>query len=775
MSFGVSGAGGAVSSAAAGGGFGGILGTSGNGSMYSRDAQSAQWPHTAPDPSAWPNSRSQEGALVATPGASNQSSRERLHQTSEAAARAGSPGNQAAPVQMLAVLLETLDHHLSSRLDTIEKHITSLSSRIQGPTEGQARIEALLRVQLEKLGQMEAQQNLKDRQLESKLADPTTGYDSYEPLTYSAAPTARSRDSNISAISSVPAERGYGGQEVISIDFVTPVFPEPEKVPQLQDTTPAYGQPVMASDPMATMDKLVRNMDQMQGKLDMIHHHNKSALSRIHDIHSKIHLPTRHKQANPEPESKLGAPGSPTTDSHKHKDLVEALHNAMGYAAKHAHVEYHLPNRFHDITKSPIFHTLTVFSILIHALLTGVETDYVLHYLLEHTKFLEGAVAHDATEADFTLFRIADWIVLAWWIFELAVYVLAQGKSFVYPDNPMFPWNVFDTICVIFTIIELVADMIGSAIPGIFTQGYLRLIRVARVIRVLRLVKVVRWFQSVRKLLIAVQGALWTLGWALFLLALLIYLFAIMMSTAIVHYYTEEHNPVFVNSTSSQPLIPTLTHTEQVEDYYGGVIVIMQTLFMAITGGDWTVMSVPLTDVSWICKVLWFSYVSFVIFGLLNVFTGIFVESATHAANSDREIVMQAEREDEESTLNSIRALFSSSGYGKDGHVTEDALQELMNQNDFKGQLSALGLHTSEAHGLFKLLDGDNSGFVSIDEFLSGCLRLKGTARAVDMVTLLFETSKMNRKMSRMERLLVGEAAVREDEAGGFDADAPLL
>merc|ERR1719407_336710 len=100
---------------------------------------------------------------------------------------------------------------------------------------------------------------------------------------------------------------------------------------------------------------------------------------------------------------------------------------------------------------------LLFFSILIHALLTGVETDYILHYLLEHTKFLEGAVAHDATEADFTLFRIADWIVLAWWIFELAVYVLAQGKSFVYPDNPMFPWNVFDTICVIFTIIELVA------------------------------------------------------------------------------------------------------------------------------------------------------------------------------------------------------------------------------------------------------------------------------------------------------------------------------
>merc|ERR1719240_152982 len=117
---------------------------------------------------------------------------------------------------------------------------------------------------------------------------------------------------------------------------------------------------------------------------------------------------------------------------------------------------------------------------------------------------------------------------------------------------------------------------------------------------------------------------------------------------------------------------------------------------MSITGGDWTVMAQPVFELSWTFYIIWYTYTAFVIFGLLNVFTGIFVESATHAANSDREIVMQAEREDERSCMNTIRQLFENSGYGADGQVTEAALKELLQQDDFKSGLGAMGVHTTE-------------------------------------------------------------------------------
>jgi len=207
------------------------------------------------------------------------------------------------------------------------------------------------------------------------------------------------------------------------------------------------------------------------------------------------------------------------------------------------------------------------------------------------------------------------------------------------------------------------------------------------------------------------------------------------------------------------------THTEEILLYYGGIPTTMATLFQSITGGDWTVMALPALELSWEFYGIWYGYIAFVLFGLLNVFTGIFVESASFAANSDREIKIQAQMEEENSYLNQIRVIFASADTNGSGNMTQKELEQLMEQDDFKQQLECLGIHPTEAHGLFKLLDDDASGSVSIEEFVSGCLRLKGTAKAVDMITLLFETNKLNRKISSMKDMLASMGL----EGGGGD------
>merc|ERR1712039_323816 len=44
-----------------------------------------------------------------------------------------------------------------------------------------------------------------------------------------------------------------------------------------------------------------------------------------------------------------------------------------------------------------------------------------------------------------------------------------------------------------------------------------------------------------------------------------------------------------------------------------------------------------------------------------------------------------------------------------------------------------------EAKWLFRLLDIHDSGWVELEEFLSGCLRLRGEAKAIDVLTLMQE------------------------------------
>merc|ERR1712187_142665 len=60
-----------------------------------------------------------------------------------------------------------------------------------------------------------------------------------------------------------------------------------------------------------------------------------------------------------------------------------------------------------------------------------------------------------------------------------------------------------------------------------------------------------------------------------------------------------------------------------------------------------------------------------------------------------------------------------------------------------KAYFRTLGLDISTAYHLFRLLDLDNSGTVSRSEFLMGCLRMRGSAKGVDVATLMYENKRM--------------------------------
>merc|ERR1719440_1645900 len=63
----------------------------------------------------------------------------------------------------------------------------------------------------------------------------------------------------------------------------------------------------------------------------------------------------------------------------------------------------------------------------------------------------------------------------------------------------------------------------------------------------------------------------------------------------------------------------------------------------------------------------------------------------------------------------------------------------------------SVDLDPSEARSLFKLMDADQSGTVEAEEFVMGCLRLRGTAKAIDLATLMYEN---RRWFHRFEKLL---------------------
>merc|ERR1711972_468020 len=93
-----------------------------------------------------------------------------------------------------------------------------------------------------------------------------------------------------------------------------------------------------------------------------------------------------------------------------------------------------------------------------------------------------------------------------------------------------------------------------------------------------------------------------------------------------------------------------------------------------------------------------------------------------------------------------------------------------------KAYFQSLDLDVSQAKDFFEMLDTDGSNFVGIDEFVEGCLRLKGGARSVDVNMVLLNIRKIHHQvrqlqkksqqqfdlMTRLAHFRVAEAGVRE-------------
>merc|ERR1712032_943400 len=65
------------------------------------------------------------------------------------------------------------------------------------------------------------------------------------------------------------------------------------------------------------------------------------------------------------------------------------------------------------------------------------------------------------------------------------------------------------------------------------------------------------------------------------------------------------------------------------------------------------------------------------------------------------------------------------------GEISQKRFNKLLGDRRIKAHLGAIGVEINQARDVFMLLDVDQSGSLSIDEFIFGCLRVKGGARCV--------------------------------------------
>jgi hypothetical protein len=309
-------------------------------------------------------------------------------------------------------------------------------------------------------------------------------------------------------------------------------------------------------------------------------------------------------------------------------------------------------------------------------------------------------------------------------------------------------WNVFDTVVVAFQIVDEMTMLFltGTDIQAVIENlGVLRMLRLGRI---LRLIRMVRLIPELKSMVYLIAASMWSFFWTLMLLILMMFCVSVFFTEAGCDLAKEWERD------------GQLQQAKDMRQFWGSVSQSMLTLFMAITGGDdWNNYVVVFDSTSsYVMNTLFFSlYIAFAVLVMLNLVTGVFVEGAQRIIREDKdsELVKQV--------CKFFASTEEEAEAGSASHsITWEDFHSHIDAPEMDYFFEAVDISKVQAQNLFGLLDADESGTITVDEFVRGCMRLKGPARSVDLANLCRDfqvsTCRFDEKLSALENLVTSFA-----------------
>eukprot|EP00913_Durusdinium_trenchii_P020968 g19703.t1 len=223
-------------------------------------------------------------------------------------------------------------------------------------------------------------------------------------------------------------------------------------------------------------------------------------------------------------------------------------------------------------------------------------------------------------------------------------------------------------------------------VGGMSSLKAFRIIRITRVIKVVRLMRVFRFVMAFRTLIASIAETLKSLFWALMLLGVVIYVFAVLFTQAVNDYIAEPDNPM-------PERLEGCAFADTERPYFGSLYDTMLSLFESIANGvSWNQVLAPLRYISPIWAVVYLFYIFFTYFTVLNVVTAVFCQAAVETAQNDHAAMVQSVLKNKKAHCEKLQHLFSTLGDQCTGTITFKMLQDRMNCPKVRAYFEVLGL-----------------------------------------------------------------------------------
>eukprot|EP00930_Biecheleria_cincta_P100521 TRINITY_DN92152_c0_g1_i1.p1 TRINITY_DN92152_c0_g1~~TRINITY_DN92152_c0_g1_i1.p1 ORF type:complete len:548 (-),score=80.11 TRINITY_DN92152_c0_g1_i1:34-1677(-) len=399
------------------------------------------------------------------------------------------------------------------------------------------------------------------------------------------------------------------------------------------------------------------------------------------------------------------------------------------------------------IINGPIGNAVSIGLIAGNAILIGVQTEYMAQ-LTEQMSRLEPP----QSAPDVPAFTVIGCLFNVLFITEMILHFVVDGVVGYFRGDDI-TWNILDAIVVSTSVGDLCVELVRLGNPAagkdsvVGSFSILRVLRICRVIRLVRFIRIMKFFRELRMMIYAIVESMKSVCWIGMVFGMMFYLFGVVFTDALTAF-------------GSSPEVRNHPDNERLFAYFGRLGTSLLTLFMAMSGGaEWGEMYKQLERLGGFYCFLFLIYVTISIFAVVNVVTGVFVDSAMQINSQDKEVVVHEELREKKKVLDELEFLFHELDRDGSGKLSREEFNLNLANERVLAYFTSLKLNINEAEMVFDLLDFDQSGELSIDEFIQGCYQLQGEASAIDTKMMQIEVKFLKEIVSRLYSKMVPDGA----------------
>merc|ERR1719223_346082 len=189
-----------------------------------------------------------------------------------------------------------------------------------------------------------------------------------------------------------------------------------------------------------------------------------------------------------------------------------------------------------------------------------------------------------------------------------------------------------------------------------------------------------------------------------------------------------------------------LADRELVYKYFGTFTASVLSMF-EVTLGGWAKITRILTEsVSEAYLLVFLPYRLIIGFAVIKIIAGVIMHETFKVAANDDELMIMQKSSVIRQHKKKMHELFREVDASGDGRITWPEFHAVIDDVRLQTWLSAMDLDVSDAHVLFELL-ANGDGAISAEELVTGMKKLKGTARSIDLLTLMRELKELGRQI----------------------------